>query len=173
MKAITSPKTKLKSTVVDTTIARLRKLSTQLPDKRTGQNCQYTMGDIVLGAFSVFFLQCPSFLARQQAQQQSRGRNNAQALFKMEQTPCDTHIRDMLDPIRPEHFYPEFQVLLETVQARGYLDAYRVLDQRYLLISLDGTQFFSSYSIECSQCTHRKRRNGQIQHYHSLDFGHF
>jgi len=164
---MTGSKTKWQSTVVDTTIRRLKAVGLQLPDKRTGQNCRYTMSDIVLGAFAVFFLQCPSFLSRQQAQQQRRGRSNTQALFKMGQTPCDTHIREMLDPVTPEHFYPEFRALLQLVRERGYLDAYRVLDQKHLLISLDGTQFFSSYALECAHCTHRKRRNGKVQHYHS------
>lgn len=60
MKTLTSPKTKVKSTVVDATIARLKALGPQLPDKRTGENCPYTLSDSVLGAFAVFFLQCPS-----------------------------------------------------------------------------------------------------------------
>jgi hypothetical protein len=167
MKTMTSPKTKVKRAVVDTTIARLKALGAQLPDKRTGQNCQYTMGDIVLGAFAVFFLQCPSFLARQQAVEQQRGRSNATALFKMNRTPCDTHIRDQLDPVEPEHFYPEFRALLRGVREQGYLNAYRVLDGAHLLISLDGTQYFSSYTVQCEQCTRRKRRNGKEQYCHS------
>jgi len=164
---MTSSKTTIKSTVVDATIARLQGLGPQLPDKRTGENCQYTMSDIVLGAFAVFFLQCPSFLARQQAVEQQRGRSNATALFKMDRTPCDNHIRDMLDPVGPAHFYPEFRTLLQTVRTQGYLDAYRVLDGKHLLISLDGTQYFSSYTVQCEQCTRRKRRNGKEQYSHS------
>ncbi len=167
MKTMTSPKTKVKSTIVDATIARLKALGPQLPDKRTGENCHYTMSDFILGAFAVFYLQCPSFLARQQAMQQQRGRSNANALFKIDQSPCDNHIRDMLDPVAPEHFYPEFRALLHGVREQGYLDAYRVLDGQYLLISLDGTQRFSSYTVQCEQCTRRKRRNGKVQHYHS------
>ena len=159
-------KTKTKSTVVDATLARLQDLGPQLPDKRTGNNCHYTLSDIVLGAFAVFFLQSPSFLARQQALQQQRGWSNANALFKMERTPCDNHIREMLDPVTPEHFYPEFHVLLETVRQQGYLNAYRVLNG-HLLISLDGTNYFSSYKVACDHCSHRKRRNGQVEHYHS------
>ena len=96
MKTITSLKTKIKNTVIDDTIARFKTLGPQLPDKRTGKNCQYTMSDIILGAFAIFFLQCPSFLARQKAMQQQRGRSNTTALFSMERTPCDNHIRDML-----------------------------------------------------------------------------
>jgi hypothetical protein len=48
---------------VDRFITRLKALSSSLPDKRTGQNIRYTLGDIVQSAFAVFFLQCPSFLA--------------------------------------------------------------------------------------------------------------
>ena len=37
----------------------------QFPDKRTGDNTRYSMRDIALGAFSVFFTQNPSFLSHQ------------------------------------------------------------------------------------------------------------
>lgn len=160
-------KAQIKSSIVDATIARLKALGAQLPDKRTGTNCRYAMSDSVLGAFAVFLLQSPSFLARQQAMEQHQGRSNATALFEMDQVPCDNQIRGMLDPVAPEHFYPEFRALLGEVRAQGYLDAYRVLGGQHLLISLDGTQYFSSYTIQCEQCTHRKRRNGKVQHYHS------
>ncbi len=167
MKTTTSPKTTVKSSVVDTTLACFKVLGPQLPDKRTGQNCQYALHDIVLGAFAVFFLPSPSFLARQQALEHQRGRSNATALFNMERTPCDNHIRDMLDSVAPEHFYPEFRALWQMVREQGYLDAYRVLDGQHLLISLDGTQYCSSYTVQCDQCTQRKRRNGKVQYYHS------
>ena len=99
MKTKGSAKITEKRSVVDATIKHLEALGPQLPDKRTGENSRYTMSDIVLGAFAVFFLQCPSFLARQQAMEQQRGRSNANALFKMKRTPCDNHIRKMLDPV--------------------------------------------------------------------------
>ena len=35
------------------------------PDYRTGQNTQYEIADAGLGAFSVFYMQAPSFLAHQ------------------------------------------------------------------------------------------------------------
>ena len=46
-------------------LARLRQASNGLPDQRTGKNTQYTIQDAVLGAFSVFYMQSPSFLAHQ------------------------------------------------------------------------------------------------------------
>jgi hypothetical protein len=46
-------------------IAALRERCGQLPDKRSGRNTRYGMADIGLSAFSVFFMQSPSFLAHQ------------------------------------------------------------------------------------------------------------
>src|SRR5215469_18660694 len=43
----------------------LRETCASLPDKRTGSNARYTMADIGMAAFSVFFMQSPSFLAHQ------------------------------------------------------------------------------------------------------------
>ena len=53
----------------DEHVAHLRQLLGGLPDRRTGDNTSYSMEDIGLGAFSVFFTQCPSFLARQKTMQ--------------------------------------------------------------------------------------------------------
>src|SRR5450759_3490880 len=75
-------------------------------DRRTGDNIKYSMQDIGLGAFSVFFTQCPSFLAHQKTMQQAKGQSNAQSLFHLEQLPCDNHIREMLDPVPPERLFP-------------------------------------------------------------------
>ena len=82
-----------------------------LPDKRRGKNSHYAMADIAMAAFSVFFMQSPSFLAHQRhlAQGHGHGHSNCQTLFGMTEIPSDNnHIRDMLDPVPPEHFYPVF-----------------------------------------------------------------
>ena len=46
---------------------------TQLPDSRTRPNRIYAMADAALGAFAVFFVQSPSFLAYQRDMQRVRG----------------------------------------------------------------------------------------------------
>ncbi|GAJ18588.1 unnamed protein product, partial [marine sediment metagenome] len=43
---------------------------------RTGNNTTYSIEDIALSAFSVFFTQSPSFLAYQTSMQQNKGNNN-------------------------------------------------------------------------------------------------
>ena len=44
-----------------------------LPDRRTRPNRIYEMADAVLGAFAVFFVQSPSFLAHQRDMQRTPG----------------------------------------------------------------------------------------------------
>jgi hypothetical protein len=53
----------------------------------------------------VFFLQSPSFLAHQRQLAEGHGRSNCQTLFGIEQIPTDSHIRALLDPVPPEHFW--------------------------------------------------------------------
>jgi hypothetical protein len=157
---------KTKSNVVDEFIGRLKARAATLPDKRTGQNTRYAMSDIVLSAFSVFYLQHPSFLDWQKDMKRRLGRSNAETIFQMEQLPCDQHIRNLLDPVAPEYLYPEFYGLWYAVVTDGYLPTYRVLDGQHILVSLDGTRYFSSYELECDNCSHATRRNGRTQHYH-------
>lgn len=153
--------------LIDRFISRLSQLSESLPDKRTGSNLQYQMADIVKAAFAVFFTQSPSFLAGQKIMKTSKGKSNGETIFQMEKVPCDEHIRQMLDPVSPGCFYDEFHTIMDEVEAQGKLEAYRVLEGKHVLVSLDGTQYFSSYEIECENCQHRKRRNGKVQNYHT------
>ena len=67
----------------DDHVQHLRQVLGGLPDRRTGTNTSYSMEDIGLGAFSVFFTQCPSFLAHQKTMQQAKGQSNAQSLFHL------------------------------------------------------------------------------------------
>lgn len=91
-------------------IARLRQTFEDLPDsRRPGGNTRYAMEDAALSAFSVFFMQSPSFLAWQRSMQERQGKNNAQSLFGVHSIPSDNQIRNLLDTVSPDHFYPVFR----------------------------------------------------------------
>ena len=79
---------------VEGLIAELREVCADLPDRRTGpgRDDAYTMTDIGLSAFSIFFMGSPSFLAHQRALEEGRGRSNGQTLFGMTATPTDNYI---------------------------------------------------------------------------------
>nr|QNO46175.1 hypothetical protein LJAJCFKK_00027 [Methanosarcinales archaeon ANME-2c ERB4] len=137
------------------------------PDKRTGKNLTYTIEDIVLSAFSVFFIQSPSFPDYQRTMKKTNGTSNAKTLFKIEKIPSDNHIRDILDNIHPELLFPVFDTIFEMFKKNGYLNSFRGIN-RNLLIALDGTQYFSSEKIHCKNCSVTHHRYGTITYHHSV-----
>jgi hypothetical protein len=139
---------------------------TQLPDYRTRPNTIYEMADAALAAFAVFFMQSASFLAYQRDMQRTQGHNNAQSLFGVEQVPSDPHIRNLLDPIAPEHLAVPFWRVFEQLRDGDYLTAYQGHWGQWLC-ALDGTQYFSSQKIHCAQCT-RRISNERIYYSHTL-----
>jgi hypothetical protein len=70
----------------------------------------------------------------------------------MEKIPCDEQVRQLLDPVGPDHFYGEFHTIFKQVKEQGKLAAYQVLGGQHILITLDGTEYFHSYQLECQNC---------------------
>ena len=121
------------------------------PDVRTGKNKVYEVRDAVLSAFSVFFMQCPSFLAHQKAMGMRKGKNNAQSIFGVHKIPTDNQIRSLLDPVSPQLLFPVFDRIFEFLVSEGVISDMVTADG-FLLIALDGTWFYSSEQIACDSC---------------------
>lgn len=150
----------------DMMVQQLRNTIHNFPDKRNGQNTQYSIEDIALSGFSVFFTQCPSFLAFQNAMQKNKGENNAKSLFGIQKIPSDNHISDMLDGVPPKTVFPVFTFILEALGAAGHLNGFRSYNNN-LLCALDGTHYFSSKTIHCDNCSTKDHQNGCTTYSHS------
>ena len=135
----------------------LRRCLEKVPDGRTGRNTRYEIADAGLGAFSVFYMQSPSFLAHQRDMQKRKGKNNACSLFGVERVPSDGQIRRLLDSVEPAYLRLPFWQTYERLQEGHYLDGYRSVGGT-LLLSFDGSQYFSSQKIHCPNCTVRVRK---------------
>jgi hypothetical protein len=123
----------------------------KIPEHRTGKNCIYGLEDAGLAAFSVFFMQSPSFLAHQRDMQRRKGHNNAAGLFGVDQIPSDGQMRNLLDPVDPAGLGEVFWAIYTDLREGGYLEAFRGVENTRL-ISLDGTQYFSSQKVHCDTC---------------------
>ena len=145
----------------------LRATLENLPDHRQGKNTQYTLSDAGMSAFSVFFTQCPSFLAHQRLLETNRGKSNATTLFSMEKIPCDNQIRKLLDAISPDELYPVFWSVYDRLKHGGYLSEYTGFSQN-LLLSLDGLEYFSSKTIHCANCRQKQSRDESTIYSHSV-----
>ena len=116
---------------------------------------------------ALFFTQTPSFLAYQRMMEGSKGKSNAQSLFGVHQIPSDNHIRDLLDPVKPEQVFPVFEEILQVLEQQGQLTSFRSFADT-LLIALDGTEYFSSLQIHCPQCSTQTLKSGETHYFHSV-----
>lgn len=74
---VLKPKCTRVNWTLTTLVATIREAVSALPDAhKGGHNQRYTIGDAGLGAFSVFFMQSPSFLDCQVRMQKARGRTS-------------------------------------------------------------------------------------------------
>lgn len=137
-----------------------------IPDERKGPNRRYALKDAVLAAFSVFFMQSPSFLAHQRHMQQQQGRNNAHSLFGLKRIPSDGQIRNLLDEVDEAWLCDVFWEVDKRLAAQGQLERYRGIRGTFLL-SLDGAQYFSSQRIHCPRCRVQVR-DGRCYYSHEV-----
>jgi hypothetical protein len=151
---------------LDSLIRELRETCAGLPDRREGPYCegQYTMADIGVSAFSVFFMGSPSFLAHQRRLEEGQGRSNCQTLFGIGAIPTDAYIRLMLDGVPADAFDALFY---QAIEVPGVLEPFRCLAGRPV-IALDGTEHFCSRKVHCPRCLKRKRADGGTEHYHAF-----
>jgi hypothetical protein len=69
-------------------------------DPRQANNAtRYSLSDTIVGVFSVFFMQCESFLEHQRQMRSRRGQDIAQSLLGLEQIPSSPQIRNLLDEV--------------------------------------------------------------------------
>jgi hypothetical protein len=148
-------------------LSRFRSHWVTAPDARKpNNNTRYGMGDAIMAAFSVFFMQSSSFLAHQRVLQRQQGRNNAASLFQIERIPCDQQIRNLLDPLPVQYFHTDFWALRDELRTQQQLQSFQSALGTYL-VALDGLTFFASEKIACPECLKRQDRNGVEHFYHS------
>jgi len=141
-------------------VKHLTNVFKKLPDFRKGASqTQYTMEDVALSAFSVFFTQSPSFLAWLRYMQEQKGLSNLQTLFLVKNIPSDNWIRKLLDRVPPTEIFPVFSYIFKALCETEHLSRFKSINGN-LLIPLDGTQYYSSKTIYCKQCSTKNHKNG-------------
>ena len=133
-----------------------------IPDART-EDTEMALPDALMSAFAMFSLQSPSLLAFDK----ERVEGNVQTIYGIERAPCDTYMRELIDPVSPESLRPFFTGVFRQLQRGKALEPMLFLPGYYVL-ALDGTGYFSSTTIHCQSCMHKVHRNGSITYYHQL-----
>jgi hypothetical protein len=135
-----------------------------IPDPRSGE-VEIPLDDALMSAFAMFSLKDPSLLAFDHRRRDPT--DNFRTIYGINHVPCDSQMRDILDPIDPLIVRPVFRDVFRCLQRGKALKPFVYLDG-YYLVSLDGTGYFSSSKIHCESCLVKRHRNGRITYYHQL-----
>ncbi len=107
-----------------------------LPDERkASNNTKYTVEEAMKSAFSVFFMQSPSFLDHQCLMKSHKGRDNAASLFGIENIPCDNQIRTLLDPVPASTVFGVFRSVYHGLSKTGNIKPYQCFQGEFLRFS--------------------------------------
>src|SRR6266436_3410815 len=133
-----------------------------IPDPR-GKDVDISLTDALMSAFAMFSLKAPSLLAFDK----ERAEGNLHTIYGIQRVPCDTYMREILDPVSPQWLRPVFTSVFRPLQRGKALEAMVCLDGHSLL-ALDGTAYFSSQTMHCASCLHKVHRNGAITYVHQM-----
>jgi hypothetical protein len=122
-----------------------------------------SLTDTLMSAFAMFSLKAPSLLAFDK----ERTEGNLHTIYGIQHAPCDTYMRERLDPVSPKGLRPVFKSVFRQLQRSKALEPVVFLDGHYLL-ALDGTEYFSSPTIHCASCLQKVHRNGAITYFHQM-----
>lgn len=133
-----------------------------IPEHRPA-DAHISLPDALMSAFAMFSLKSPSLLAFDN----ERAEGNLETIYGIERVPCDTHMREILDPVSPESLRSVFKSVFTQLQRGKALEPMVFFDDGYLL-ALDGTGYFASKTIHCASCLHKVHRNGTITYAHQM-----
>jgi hypothetical protein len=153
--------------ILETPLDGLRAVCVGFPDARRSTDVDYSMADIGLSAFSLFFMQSESFLSHRRRLEQGHVTSNCHTLFGMKKIPTDNYIRLMLDKVSPETLPPCFDQVIEQLRQRDGLKAFQRLEGR-TLVEPDGTEYFCSQEPSCPQCLTRRGFHRKTESYHAM-----
>ena len=152
---------------MDAQISELQELFSKVEDKRA-KNSSHTLPDILMSGFAMFSLKHPSLLSFEE--QNKVERLNLQKVFGVEKICSDAQMRKVLDVVNPNFIRKDFTAKFNKLEKQGYLSKYdyQIGEKKYLLLSNDGVQHFSSKKCSCDKCLQRKHKDGSVTYHHNM-----
>jgi len=141
--------------------------SAKLKDNRQKSKAHYSLQDCCMSAFAMMFFQDPSLLAFQQRLKQKMQKDNLGTLFNVQDIPADTQLRENLDTIESHHLELLFADFFYPLQQGKQLEQLKFFNDMYL-VSIDGTQYFTSENISCPYCLKKESKKTGIRFSHQV-----
>ncbi len=125
------------------------------------------MTDIVISAFSLFFMQSASFLSYQHSLEEGGKSSNRQSFIHRVKIPTDNPARSMPNPVAPKLVQTAFDQMFAALQDGRGLENFQRLDRR-ILVASDGTECLRSQKFGRPRRQTQKHANGRTDYYHSM-----
>lgn len=105
-------------------LGQVRQAFKKIPDpRRYGQ--QFSLPDVLMSGLAVFSLKYPSLLKFDEQRNEARIRANLKALYGVQQAPCDTQMRSVLDRVDPIEIRAPFIQINQRLYDQGILESFR------------------------------------------------
>jgi hypothetical protein len=160
-----SQKIKLRKNLnADVLFSLVRSGFNKIKDHRS-KNIKISLTDALMSGFAMFSLKDPSLLAFEERQSED---TNLKSIYKINNVPCDTQMRTILDNVEPADIEHSFTDIFRKLQRGKVLEPMVFMNNCYLL-SIDGTGYFSSNEIHCNSCcTKINSKTGEITYHHQM-----
>jgi hypothetical protein len=126
-----------------------------------------SISDCLMSALAMFSLKAPSLLAFDKQKQDKIVSHNLRSLYKIENVPCDTYMREVLDEVDPRNIRDCFLSIFYEAQRGKLLESYEFLDKSYLCL-IDGTEIFNSEKVHCKNCLEKHHKDGRVTYHHQI-----
>ena len=110
----------------DALFSSLRTGFAAMADHRQGTP-DIPLADALMSAFAMFSLKAPLCFDKE------RTEDNLQRVYGIERVPCDTAMREILDPVEPELVRPVFKQIFRQLQRGKALEEMVFVEDHYLL----------------------------------------
>ena len=144
-------------------IKQLRDCFREISDHRA-KNAKFSLPDVLMSGYAMFSLKCNSLLEFDDKRDDAEEMENIKAVYHVNEVPCDSQLRDILDDVDPKDLRPCFTKLFARLQRGKVLEQMTYFNDHYLL-NLDGIEVYSSENVFSDTCLRRKRRNGVVEYY--------
>jgi hypothetical protein len=121
------------------------------------------LADALMSAYAVFSLKAPSLLDFER--RRTTEESNLKSIYGMAAIPCDTQMRARLDEVDPDSLRPAYKAVFNKAEQEKILENMAFLDG-CVLISNDGTGYFSSDKLHSPVCLEKKNSKTGQTTYH-------
>jgi hypothetical protein len=128
-----------------------------------------SLHDALMSGFACMHFQDSSILQFQRRLQEEQHQNNLATFFDVNTIAKGTQMREIIDGVSSDYFRPIFKDFYLRLQRGKQLEQYQIFKKENMYyFPMDGTQFYSSKEVSCTQCLSKEHKEGEKTYSHQV-----